>query len=176
MTKTPEQFIKELFPDVPHKDRKIITNTILIASNRFNKPFDSLALEYKEKHDKEREEGLPIMLNHCLNTALLIESNHSLQGSYFSSYYNKISGNNGRAFMNAQNKLYLKEFNHLATEQSANINDLLKFKEIALEALSHSFDEDFEDLAEIIDVWSKNKGERKRILGIARKIKKDENS
>ena len=176
MTKTPEQFIKELFPDVPHKDRKIITNTTLKASKQFNQPFEKLALQYKEKHDREREEGLPLLLNHCLNTALLVESNDLLQGTYFGGYYNKIAGSTGKAFMNAQNKLYLREFNNMAALQGANVNDLLKFKEIAVEALSHSFDEDFEGLAEIIDVWSKNKGERKRILGIARKIKKDENS
>lgn len=171
MTKTPEQFIKELFPDVPHKDRKIITNKTLEASKAFNQPFEKLALQYKEKHDKEREGALPLLLNHCLNTAVLVESNDSLKGTHFNGYYNKITGSTGKAFMNAQNKLYLKEFNHLATDQNANVNDLLKFKEVTINALSNSFDEDFEGLAEIIDVWSKNKGERKRQLNIARKIK-----
>ena len=170
MQTKPEQIIKNLFPDIPHRDRKKMTTAILSASVKSGKTFEEIANLYKKDHDKGREEALPSLLKHCLITALLVESNDSLIDTHFEGYYNKVIGSTGKSFMNAQNKLYLKEFNDLATSQQSNVNDLLKFKEIALDALSNSFDEDFEELAEVLDIWSKNKTQRKRILGIARKI------
>ncbi len=172
MTKQPQQLIKEMFPTLPLAHRNQITTALLHKSRTLNIPFKDLADEYKIYNDKEREKGIPLFLKKILMTAVVIEDNDNLKDTYYDNQYDQVAKKSGKQFLNGLEKLYLREFNDLATQQQMNTNDLMKYKEIAIEALSFCFDEDFKGLGVVIDTWAKNKKDRKRFVGIANQIKK----
>ncbi len=168
----PQQLIKKLFPTLTVSDRDKIIKGLMHQSKLINIPFDVLAKEAKEINDKAREQGIPLFLKKIISTAVVIEDNDNLKDTYYGNQYDKIAKQSGKQFLNSLEKLYLREFNDLATQQQMSTNDLMRYKEIAINALSFCFDEDFEALGVVIDTWAKNKKDRKRFVGIANQINK----